>query len=571
MFRTPDIEKACDTDAVVDLVFEATNETWQGHTKAKLMVKDILYRDGDLKDIPEKIFVESQAELDDEERAGQDLRSELAGLDEHALSDRLVAELGGKKVLSKAQKETLECLAAGSSMLCVSTQGFSSSLISCVHAAREAIRDGKASIFSYPLRDIAEAHFHHLSSCLAPLGISVASLNGKSDVSMQAKFYSELADGSCDILVTTQEFLDLHAEQFRTTGGVGFVMAELSGCAGQASTPVGDKLSKTLVALGQPTALIICEPSSARELKRQLDFDETDLASVGPKKRSLSVHDCRGLQGRDDILASIVARGEKCIVYVRSRAESVSLARRLRHVVADFTDRITSYDEGLSRYESGRVEQAFRAGRLRCVVSPVAFAEGLAIADIRHVVIYELPFGRTEFDHIEAQAGRDGLPATIWPLFGRSDVVANERLLADEAPTRADLVVLYRILRRLGQGQDGDIIATDQEIASLVGSEPRQHTPSVSSVTTGVNIFSELGFLSVSGHGSSRLISMESSPQPMHLEDSALYAEGMRAKREFTDFKEWAFNCEGDKLLEHITGPVAPDLRQAADVEVRTS
>jgi hypothetical protein len=57
----------------------------------------------------------------------------------------------------------------------------------------------------------------------------------------------------------------------------------------------------------------------------------------------------------------------------------------------------------------------------------------------------------------------------------------------------------------------------------------------------------------------------------MHLEDSALYAEGMRAKKEFTDFKEWAFNCEGDKLLEHITGPVAPDLKQAADVEVRTS
>ena len=46
MFRVPDCPRACATDSVVDLVFEAVDETWQGRTKPKLMVKDILYRDG---------------------------------------------------------------------------------------------------------------------------------------------------------------------------------------------------------------------------------------------------------------------------------------------------------------------------------------------------------------------------------------------------------------------------------------------------------------------------------------------------------------------------------------------
>ena len=46
MFRVPDIDRAAAEDGVVDLVFEAVNETWQGRTKVKLMVKDILYRDG---------------------------------------------------------------------------------------------------------------------------------------------------------------------------------------------------------------------------------------------------------------------------------------------------------------------------------------------------------------------------------------------------------------------------------------------------------------------------------------------------------------------------------------------
>ena len=43
MFRTPNIDRAVECDGAVDLVFEAVNETWQGRTKPKLMVRDIVY------------------------------------------------------------------------------------------------------------------------------------------------------------------------------------------------------------------------------------------------------------------------------------------------------------------------------------------------------------------------------------------------------------------------------------------------------------------------------------------------------------------------------------------------
>ena len=42
MFRVPDIERQVSCDSVVDLVFEAVAEHWQGRVKPKLMVKDIL-------------------------------------------------------------------------------------------------------------------------------------------------------------------------------------------------------------------------------------------------------------------------------------------------------------------------------------------------------------------------------------------------------------------------------------------------------------------------------------------------------------------------------------------------
>ena len=45
MFRVPDIDRCVACDAVVDLVFEAVAERWQGRVKPKLMVKDILRHD----------------------------------------------------------------------------------------------------------------------------------------------------------------------------------------------------------------------------------------------------------------------------------------------------------------------------------------------------------------------------------------------------------------------------------------------------------------------------------------------------------------------------------------------
>ncbi len=44
MFRTPHAEAAAEYDGAVDLIFEAVNEAWQGRTKPKLMVRDILQR-----------------------------------------------------------------------------------------------------------------------------------------------------------------------------------------------------------------------------------------------------------------------------------------------------------------------------------------------------------------------------------------------------------------------------------------------------------------------------------------------------------------------------------------------
>ena len=90
---------------------------------------------------------------------------------------------------------------------------------------------------------------------------------------------------------------------------------------------------------------------------------------------NLDLDDERDLSSRENRLVSIVATGEKCVVYVNSRDQSVALCRTLRRRVPELGERIAFYNAGLSRADRAVVESAFRDGALTCIVSTSAFGE----------------------------------------------------------------------------------------------------------------------------------------------------------------------------------------------------
>ena len=108
----------------------------------------------------------------------------------------------------------------------------------------------------------------------------------------------------------------------------------------------------------------------------------------------------------------------------------------LRRAIPNLSDSIGFYHAGLSREARLRIEDAFRADDLSCVVATSAFGEGVNIPDVRHVVLYHMPFGSIDFNQMSGRAGRDGAPACIHVFFGSRDARTNERLLASSAPLR---------------------------------------------------------------------------------------------------------------------------------------
>ena len=581
MFRVPDCSRACATESVVDLVFEAVDETWQGRTKPKLMVKDILYRDAGDEKPPGPSFVD---ELFAREEGAEDAAvattavprapeepvsttSSALPQDYDALTARLVHALIGENPLLPAQHEALGRLKDGHSTLCVMATGRGKSLVFHVHAARTALVRHRASVFVYPLRALVADQAHHLADELAPAGVGVAVLTGETPSDERARVYEALASGNVAIVLTTPEYLAIHVDDFARSGRVGFLVvdeAHHSSPSGSGSRDAYRELPRIRAALGEPTVLAVtatASPEVARDVCDLCGIAAQDVIVDPSVRDNLLLDDCRGLRDRDSALVSIVAQGEKCIAYVNSRARSVTLARLLRHQVPELAPRVAFYNAGLPRADRTRVERAFRTGELSCIVSTSAFGEGVNIPNVRDVVLYDLPLGRVEFNQMSGRAGRDGNSACVHLLFGQRDLVSSQRILDQVAPTRDELVALYRALRGVSKsaasvGQTS-FSAQDSQLAAMATVKGRPL--SEGAVACGIQVFSELGLLSLAGFGDARLITMARNPGHVDLEGSARYLEGIREREACGEFGEWVLSCTEEELLSAINRPIAPD------------
>lgn len=183
MFRVAQVDALVNCDTVVDLVFEAVAECWQGRVKPKLMVKDILCRscsDGGRVGLPELPPLSCDAStaqnpLTDGTPCAApaaevpvpvdaDRRAALARLPYDQLTRSLIHTMIGSATPHRAQLEALDALKGGRNTLAVMGTGRGKSLIFHVHAMREAIANGMVSVFVYPLRALVADQSFHLTS-----------------------------------------------------------------------------------------------------------------------------------------------------------------------------------------------------------------------------------------------------------------------------------------------------------------------------------------------------------------------------------------------------------------------
>ena len=489
-------------------------------------------------------------------------RAELGVLSPAALDTELVRRFIGERSLHEAQARSLAHLARGESTLTVMATGRGKSLIFHLHAARLALRQAKASVFVYPLRALVADQAFHLDDVFAEVGLTVRTVTGESSLAERDDAFAALGRGELDVILTTPEFLHLYASRFAASGRVGFLVVDEAhhvGLSRAGHRPAYARLGEAVEALGRPTVLAVtatADDAAAHAINATLGVSATVLDPT--VRENLLVEDRRDASDKEAYVAALAARGEKSVVYVNSREQSVKLARMLRKRVPEVAMRTAFYNGGMTRQMRHAVERAFRAGDVAIIIATSAFGEGVNIPDIRNVVLFHLPFNSVEFNQMSGRAGRDGAVARIHLLFGGRDARINEMILSSLAPKRDDMAALYVVLRDLAAVEGPGFEITNAELAERCRGLRRQFALDERGVSSAIGIFRDLGFVTGEGHGAFRRLTFTPSDQKVDLEASLRYAEGMDEIAEFQDFKAWVLAAEAEELLARFNRPILP-------------
>ncbi|HET6351977.1 MAG TPA: single-stranded-DNA-specific exonuclease RecJ [Coriobacteriia bacterium] len=501
------------------------------------------------------------AQVDEAARA-REAREELAALPADELEVELVRRFIGERSLHGAQVEALAHLEAGRNTLAVMATGRGKSLIFHLHAARIALREGRASVFVYPLRALVADQAFHLAESFASVGLTVRTVTGETSQTERDEAFAALKAGELDCVLTTPEFLHFHANRFAATGRVGFVVVDEAhhvGLSRAGHRPAYARLGDACRLIGEPQVLAVTATASDDVTIQIRDLLGIQAFVLDPTVRdNLAVADARSNADKDAYVAKLVAEGGKCVIYVNSRERSVQIARMLRKRVPELAFASAFYNGGLSRSVRHAVERAFRNGEIRVVVATSAFGEGVNIPDIRNVVLYHLPFNEVEFNQMSGRAGRDGATARIHLLYGERDGRLNETILSSLAPSREDLAVLYRVLRELAKEHGPGFEITNAELAERCRGWERSFSLDDRGVSSGVGIFRDLGLVTGEGHGAYRRLTVPASEGKVELAQSVRYAEGLDEIAEFGEFKRWALQATPDDLLARFNRPILP-------------
>lgn len=503
-------------------------------------------------------------------------RASLAALPAAELDAALTKIFIGDRRLHSAQAEALEHLAAGRSTLVVMATGRGKSLIFHMHAARTALKQGRASVFVYPLRALVNDQAYHLTEAFAEVGLSVRVLNGESSLAERDSAFQALREGELDVALTTPEFLDLYAPRFAQTQRVGFVVVDEAhhvGLARAGNRPSYAKLGEALQVLGAPDVLAVTATAStqtAEVIKSTLGISSVVLDPT--VRENLLIEDHRGAKDKDALLFKLIAQGGKTVVYVNSRDKSVELARKVRKQLRTIAGRVAFYNAGMGRSQRQAVERAFRDGDLDVVFATSAFGEGVNIPDVRHVVLYHMPFNAIEFNQMCGRGGRDGAVSRIHVVFGERDARLNELILGSAAPTRDEMAAVYRALKSITPGEDGSLEATNAEICELARplfvpakapeGEKRpagQFQLNERGVSTTISILREVELVQSDGIGSYRRLTLLPAQGKVDLEASVRYAEGLEEITEFGEFREWVLGARPEELLARFNRPILPE------------
>ena len=293
------------------------------------------------------------------------------------------------------------------------------------------VRNGTGIIIS-PLI----ALMHDQVMALRQLGINAAYLNSSLDAKTARQTEADLINGKLDMLyvaperLTTNGFLSLLR---RTT--ISLFAIDEAHCVSQWGHDFRpDYIQLSLLHEHFPDVPRIALTATAdektrAEIKHRLALENARefISSFDRPNICYRISEAQG-NARNALLRFIQNEHENDsgIVYCLSRKKVEAVATWLTE--KGFT--ALPYHAGLSAEIRQINQQRFLSEDAVIIVATIAFGMGIDKPDVRFVAHLNLPKSMEAYYQETGRAGRDGLPATAWMVFGLQDVITLKQMMA---------------------------------------------------------------------------------------------------------------------------------------------
>jgi len=172
------------------------------------------------------------------------------------------------------------------------------------------------------------------------------------------------------------------------------------------------------------------DPQTRGDLIHRLQLDEARVFSASFDRPNISYTIARKDNARRQLRAFLETRkGESGIVYCLSRRKVEETAEWL--VEEGFT--ALPYHAGLDREVRDANQDAFLKEEGLVLVATIAFGMGIDKPDVRFVAHLDLPSSVEAYYQETGRAGRDGLPAAAWMVYGMGDATLRRRMIDEGA------------------------------------------------------------------------------------------------------------------------------------------
>lgn len=368
------------------------------------------------------------------------------------IAQKTLLDVFGYSAFRGEQQAIVEHIVAGGDALVLMPTGGGKSLCYQLPAL---LRDGVGIVVS-PLIALMQDQVDALSQ----LGVSAAFLNSTLESSAARDVYSRLYRGDLKLLYVAPErlmqdsFIEL-LDSLQAENAIALFAIDEAHCVSQWGHDFRPEY-RALTVLHQRypdiprIALTATADAPTRaEIVERLALEQAQHFVASFDRPNIRYRVALKDNARKQLLAFLETEhpNDAGIVYCLSRRKVDETAAWLKEHGWD----ALPYHAGLDAAARNRNQRRFLLEEGVVMVATVAFGMGIDKPNVRFVAHLDLPKSMEGYYQETGRAGRDGLPANAWMVYGLGDVVSmRQMLMSGEAPEERKRVELQKLDALLG-------------------------------------------------------------------------------------------------------------------------